>query len=153
MQITKEIREELERIRRKDDCGMLRPEAIVEESRRKKSPLHSLLLWDDPNAAAHRGRLDIARELIVRVKVTMITPEEKHVRVRAYVSMPSDRTSGAGYRHIDDVMTNTALKTELITAAVRDLELFEKRYRDLRDLATVWDSIGAARKTLQEAAG
>lgn len=52
--------------------GHITPEHVVEEASDERSPLHDLFEWDDA-AAAHQHRLDLAREVIrsVRVSVTV----------------------------------------------------------------------------------
>ncbi len=60
--------EELERIAKDDEDGLVRPEAVVEAARDEESPLHRFFEWDN-DEAAEQYRLYQARKLIVRVTV------------------------------------------------------------------------------------
>jgi hypothetical protein len=60
------IGEELERIRKAK--GLLTPEAVIEEAKKKSSPLHEEFEWND-SLAAERYRLVQARTLIRAITV------------------------------------------------------------------------------------
>src|SRR5690606_23964207 len=94
---------ELERIRSKHN-GVLRPKDVLAAARNSRNPLHSQFCWDD-SVAAEKYRLQQAQTLIISVKVVKPATAGAVVRVRPYTSLPSDRISGGGYRHIDDVLS------------------------------------------------
>ena len=80
MRITPEVQAELEKLYKKH--GSLTEELVVKESKKKRSPLHPLFLWDRPEEASHIGRLALARRLIISVKVTEFEAEKLNLSVR-----------------------------------------------------------------------
>ena len=112
--------------------GLLIPEKVVEYARDKTTALHSHFDWDD-TSAAHQWRLEQARGLI---RVTVAYEEALAKQTRVWVSLPSDRLSGGGYRKVVDVMRSDK-KDELLTAAKAEMQAFIKRYHDLEAVAGV----------------
>ena len=76
----------------------------------------------DDSEAAVQYRREQARTLIQRCRITVLADEPTHVR--AFVSLPSDRETGGGYRMVADVMTSVSMKEEFI----HDLQLTIARW-------------------------
>ena len=110
--------------------GNLSPHDVVEAARADRHPLHRHFEWDDAKAA-EAYRLDQARHLIRIVRVERPDDQEP---VRAFISV-ADR--GVSYRTIDDVLGSARLQAIVLDQAQRDLEAFEKRYRELEDVCSV----------------
>lgn len=131
---------ELELIRNKNG-GILRPEDVVKFAKSPKTALHKRFTWDD-GKAAHEYRLWQARELI-RVSVNILPQSNKPFR--AYVSLASDRkTPGGGYRLLADVMSDEELRSKLLEQAIKDMRGFQKKYKDLKELALVFSVMDEA---------
>ena len=92
---------ELEHIRTTHN-GMLKPEDVVAFATDPNTALHSHFEWDDTEAA-REYRLVQART-VIRLIVTVIG--EDPVPMRTYVSLPSDRVVGGGYRALQDVVND-----------------------------------------------
>jgi hypothetical protein len=101
--------------------GVLKVDDVLEEARREDSILHKHFEWDDTKAAANY-RKEQARSLIQRCKITLV--EGEPVSVRAFVSLPTDRESGGGYRLTSEVISNESQKGELL----RDIQLTIARW-------------------------
>ncbi len=91
--------------------GVLKVDDVLEEAKSENSPLHKHFEWDD-TAAADKYRRDQARYLIQKCKITLI--ENEPVSIRAFVSLPSDRDSGGGYRLTSEVVTDERRREELL---------------------------------------
>lgn len=91
--------------------GVLKVDDVLEEAKSEDSPLHKHFEWDD-TAAADKYRRDQARYLIQKCKITLI--ENEPVSIRAFVSLPSDRDSGGGYRLTSEVVTDERRREELL---------------------------------------
>lgn len=131
----RDIDSELEWIERRD--GVIRPEAVVEFARNERTALHSQFTWDD-TAAAKAHRLWQARQVIaVRVK---IIPQSEKV-TRAFVSLPSDRAGGGGYRSIVRVLSDDERRAELLASARDELKTFRRKYQTLSELAGIFAAI------------
>ena len=110
----------LEKMARRNG-GVLMIDDVIMEAADESSILHSHFEWDDTEAAISYRR-DQARTLIQRCRITVLTDEPTHVR--AFVSLPSDRSTGGGYRLMVDVMTDDSMKEEFI----HDLKLTISRW-------------------------
>lgn len=109
--------------------GRLLPKSVVLAARESKHPLHKHFEWDDTVAAEHY-RHDQARTLITCIKI--VDDKQDREPARAFLSI-SDK-SGVSYRPLQVVMGSTELQLAVLQRAERDLEAFEKRYRDLGDI-------------------
>jgi hypothetical protein len=117
--------------------GCLRPEIVVQEARRKTSPLHGCFEWDDREAASEY-RLWQARELLAQYWVVDTVSQEK---VRLLLSLTSDRPAKAGYRFSKDVLANPEQRREWLLMAIADLETWRTSYAALSELKPVFAAI------------
>ena len=121
--------------------GVLCPEAVLEFAKNEDTALHAMFEWNDAKAA-HEHRMGQARAMIANVTVVRETPDGHSFAVRAYVSLPSDRRDNPGtYRGIDNVMASTAMRSELIETARRELQAFRNKYAALVELSGVLHEI------------
>ena len=101
--------------------GVLKVEDVITEASKADSILHKHFEWDNTKAA-ESYRKEQARSLIQRCKITLV--EGEPVSVRAFVSLPTDRESGGGYRLTSEVISNESQKEELL----RDIQLTIARW-------------------------
>jgi len=140
------IRAELERLK---SGGVIRPVDVVEAARDEESPLHSCFTWDD-GEAAHQFRLLEARNML---RVYVVTEASAPANVRAFVSLTTDRAKeGGGYRAIADVMSDDAMRDQLLRDAFVQFRNMQKRYQHLKQLSKVWDAIDEAEAEISNAA-
>jgi len=92
--------------------GTLTPELVVDDARRKDSPLHNLFEWDTKKAALAHWH-DVARGLIRNVRVNIVH-EQRTLRVPYFVRDPSLPSHQQGYTTIDCVRTDADLAPSLI---------------------------------------
>lgn len=138
------VRAELESIRQKGK-GVLRPKAVVKFAENPKTALHKLFEWNDKKAA-FQHRLELARDIIVRVKIEVSGRDSEPISVRLYQSLDADRaTKDGGYRSVHDIMSNKSFRKELLDTALAELEVFERRYSDLKELSVVMTAIRKVR--------
>ena len=127
---TSVIAEELIALR--DDKGMIKPRDVVTWARRHpKSALHAQLEWDN-DRAADAYRMQQVRELIA----VHVIDAEGH---RQMVSLSIDRTSGGGYRQVDDVLKVPSLREIMLNDALVDLQRLQVRYQHVTELIGVWN--------------
>lgn len=123
--------------------GQLKPSAVVQVAADEESPLHPHFDWSDTEAA-HKWRLHQARQLI-RVSVEMIGPKDSATMTRVFVSLTPDRTEDAGYRVLTDVMSDPDYRKQLLIDALEEMQRFEKKYHDLKELAGVFSAMRKVR--------
>lgn len=109
------------------NAGRLTPLAVVEAARDRKSPLHRHFEWDDAKAA-EAYRLDQAREIVRVVRIEEAGEEP----TRAFLSVNDG--AGVSYRTAQDVAGSLDLQLAVLKQAERDLDAFQRRYRDLQDV-------------------
>lgn len=91
--------------------GVLMVDDVLNEAQSEDSILHKHFEWDD-SEAADLYRKQQARALIQRCKIQMV--ESDPVEIRAFVSLPTDRSNGGGYRLTSEVVGNEYMKEELL---------------------------------------
>lgn len=106
----KEEKDLLTRMARRNG-GMLLVDDVLKEAQNEDSILHKHFVWDD-SEAAELYRKQQARALIQRCKIQMV--ESEPVEIRAFVSLPTDRSNGGGYRLTSEVVGDEYMKSELL---------------------------------------
>lgn len=130
------VRDELQRIYDRD--GLLSPEVVVKEARKKSSPLHGSFDWDD-KTAGHSWRLFQARKLIGRFRIHVEVEPDVYVHPRAFQAVPKDDDmSRYDYRSTADVMDNPEWKERVFRDCVRDMRALQHKYEALVDLDRAW---------------
>lgn len=121
--------------------GLLRPEHLIERAIVKDSPLHEYFTWNN-GEAAEKYRLLEARSLIAQVMVVMVPgPSQEPMKVRAFVSLPTDRLAGGGFRQTEDVLKDPPKREELLKTALAELRTIERKYRHLEELCEVFSAL------------
>lgn len=110
----------LTRLARKNG-GVLKVDDVLQEAKDKDSVLHRHFEWDDTEAAEQYRRQQ-ARALIQRCRIQLV--ESSPVKIRAFVSLPTDRENGGGYRLTSEVMSDDYLKDEFL----RDIRMTIQRW-------------------------
>ena len=108
--------------------GRLKPDAVVREASKRSHPLHRYFEWSD-SIAAQAYRLDQARALISSIEITSSAAKEP---ARAYLSI-NDR-EGRAYHQVSEVINSRDLQLGVLRLALRDLEAFQRRFREIEDI-------------------
>ena len=87
--------------------GALTPQAVLDDARDKKSPLHSSFEWNN-SEAANKYRLDQARAVIRDFHIIRIEANTL-VRVPLFVHDPRRPAHNQGYVRVDAIRENRAL--------------------------------------------
>ena len=116
----KEERQVLTQMARRNN-GVLKVDDVLAEARDENSILHRHFEWDD-SEAAEQYRRQQARALIQKCRIQLV--ETSPVEIRAFVSLPTDREHGGGYRLTSEIMGNQYLKDEML----RDIRMTIQRW-------------------------
>ena len=103
-----EERKYLEQMARRNN-GVLMIDDVLQAAQDENNILHRHFEWDD-SEAAKQFRREQARSLIQKCKITVLDSTPTHVR--AFISLPSDREAGGGYRMTANVLGNEDMKEE-----------------------------------------
>ncbi len=127
------------------DNDQIEPVVVVDDARNKLSPLHDLFEWDD-SVAAHQHRLAHARLLIRSIEV-VIKRDGKKFQTRAFhnvIIKRNDHTERA-YAAVERVMSEPELRQQVIEKALKELESWQRRYSEYKELGIVFTVIKAVR--------
>lgn len=140
--------------------GTITPEIVLDEAKRKSSPLHSFFTWDNTAAAIEYRKIEAA-QLIRRVKVTYSPAEGINVRVRAFVNViephdnnedtEEDDTPGRErgiYVGFEDAMKFENYRTQVVRQCKRDVESFRSKYSAISEAAKIIDAMDEFTTTL-----
>jgi len=117
----------------KQNGGMLLVDQVIDLARDENNILHKHFTWDD-SKAADAYRKQEARALIQRCRIKLV--ETEAMEVRAFVSLPTDRENGGGYRLTTRVMSDDNLKEELLHDIKMTIQRWNKKLHLLdQDLA------------------
>lgn len=115
------------------------PDLLVDDGRDPESPLHPCFEWDDAKAA-DGYRIVQARQVVRSLVVTMEGEKEQPVAVRAFVSVTDDENEGPQYTSIGHAMEEPDLRRQVIAQAQREFEAWRNKYKDYRELASVFSA-------------
>lgn len=125
--------------------GRITPEIIVNEASKKKSPLHEFFDWEDSEAAI-KWRKQQARNLIKSIEIIVEeTPEVETVALFFNVQ----NSEGQKYVSVYDVMDNEEYRRELVERALNEIKRWEKQYKHLNELKSIFSEIGKTQKKLK----
>lgn len=127
------IGEQLEVIRLANH-DRLSPRDVVVSARNETSPLHRHFEWRD-NVAATKYRDAQARELIRSVMV--IVPEQPDAPVPAFVCIEQGAEEFGPYQATRIALADPVSREYVLSRALKELRSWQKRYRDLSELAGV----------------
>lgn len=130
---------EMERIESRD--GVITADAVLESATPASSPLHEYFEWNN-GAAAKKYRLWQARMLIRSVSVVYEEDGSgKYNRGFVNLTVTTDGTTERGYIGIARAMNDTELREQLLEQARQEAIDWRNRYRNLTELAAVFDAI------------
>ena len=121
---------------RLESGGQLHPHAVVADARDAKSPLHRHFEWDDQKAA-ERVPLDQARALIRSIRSSTSMRRGLDRRSCAFGT-----TTASPDRSIADVLKSRDLRERLLEQAMRDLDGWTGRYRELKEIVEMVEPAG-----------
>lgn len=145
-----EERKYLEQMARRNN-GVLMIDDVLLAAQDENNILHRHFEWDD-SEAAKQYRREQARSLIQKCKITVLDSTPTHVR--AFISLPSDRESGGGYRMTANVLANEDMKEEFLHDIKLTIARWTKKLHlldsDLADLIVKLDTEIKNRQLEQE---
>ncbi len=108
---------------------------VLNSAKKDSSPLHDYFVWDDTKAA-DSFRVWQARQLIRSVKVT-ISGKKTQAFWNIKVNVGSEVTRA--YFSIEKVLKNPDMYRQTLSKAVEELNYWQQKYEDLKDLKKVID--------------
>lgn len=126
------LRDELLAIR--SEHGRLTPEAVVQAASAEDHPLHDRFEWDD-TTAAHKYRLNQARQLIRVVRETYTDRRGNPADVRTFHAIP--RAEGMAYEPLDEIVRDDIASKVLLAAMEREWRQLKARYEKFAEFRSL----------------
>jgi hypothetical protein len=145
------IGRELDKLQRQNR-NVLSARLVLDVARDEANPLHPSFEWDD-SKAAELHRIDQARHLISSIRVITEQPRdgEKPVLHRVFVNLSDPHNEGdeeaRGYVTVAKVLSQPELFERARQQFLKDLEAFERRYREFDGLTAPLQKV---RETVQQ---
>ena len=136
---------ELTRIKRKN-YGILKPEVVVREAKKKKSPLHGFFEWDD-GIAAEKYRIDQARHLIRSVVIEWENDPGEVIVSRAFVSIKTDEEWG--YVDMGDALSDEEMREQVLESALKYYEAGKQKFAGVEELAGLFSETESLREVVK----
>lgn len=133
---------------RNENGGDLTPQIIVDDAKPKRSALHKAFQWDD-TVAAGEFRKDQARHLVRSISVVMEDRPESSP-VRAFVSIRQSDNEENSYTSVRVAMSDDNLRAQVIAHAMGEAKAFQEKYRELSELAEIFEAIEKTSDRLSE---
>lgn len=127
---------------RSQNKGVLTPESVWQVAQDKKSALHRHFEWDVQKAAESHWR-QTARLIISAVRI--VNRDTESGSAPAFVSIAA--ANGRAYYSVSDVRRSADMTRILLESAERDLDAFERRYRELKDICAI---VGNAKAVIRQ---
>ena len=116
-----------------EERGSITPEVALSDAKKRSSPLHDYFEWDN-SIAGERYRLEQAGYLIRSIVVEIIDDGKSSVQTRQFYSVSSDTVEDSDpevkqvYVTLNDVLTDTDKREQVVAYAWRELKGWETRY-------------------------
>ncbi len=127
----------------RDKRGSLTAAIVLQGAKAKRSPLHPLFEWDD-NAAAHEYRLVQARE-VLRSVVLLDETQPDAEPIRAFVTIVGEH--GTNFTPLMVAMGDADMRQQVVGRALREMEIWTKRYGQYEELAAIVEAAERLKKT------
>ena len=123
-----------------DKHGESKPEVIVNEAADIKSPLHPYFTWDN-DEAADLYRIEEARYMLRKIRIEVLTTEEKEPIIVNIASSLTRPNIGHVYQRTDVILKNKSDRRQLLDTAWRELESFMIRYSNFIEFEPIFKVI------------
>lgn len=121
------------------NLGSPTAEQIVEEAKKRASPLHPLFDWDVETAARQywlETAQKVARNIVVRIVVESSDEEEQSIEVRAFECVTTEEDATRAYVPVKEALSSEAWKAEIFDRLQHDVNAARKALEAYSYLST-----------------
>lgn len=135
----------------------LTPENVIEQAKSKSNPLHDYFEWDN-SLASEKWRKQQARFLINEISWVIEKQDYKTKEVTfkitpAFESVNVINESGESnkeYKPIYEIMNQEDLRRQVLSNAIREIDFWQNKYRELRELTPIFNVINKTKKKFKQ---
>ena len=135
----------------KEKNGTVKPNDVVEEGRKKNSPLHDYFDWND-GSAGEKYRLYQARQLINHITV-VVKYEDKEQEQKAFFSVnetPNEKETNKTYVMMERVLSEPELREQVLNQALKEIEYWQRKYVEYTELSKIFVAIEITKRRLNK---
>lgn len=114
----------------------LSAQTLLDANRQEDAPLHSEFEWDDEKAA-EGYRLSQARHIINCLCIKAEEAPNKEP-IRAFFKVERNESN---YNNLETILQSEDSYAALLQAALSELKAFEKKYKQLKELASIFEEL------------
>jgi len=109
--------------------GELTPDTLVQLSKPKSSPGHSLFIWDDAEAGK-LYRVELAKYHLRHLQIEIVDQGNKRAMRACFPVFHEDREAGAKRSHVayDNILAAPDLARQVVEKAAHELKAWQSRY-------------------------
>lgn len=129
---------------------MLTTEEVLDAARPEKSPIHGYFQWDD-SLAAESWRMVQARNLVNHIEIQVVDVYGER-QTKAFHSIEVEVEGVEARRYyvsVEMVGRDEYLRSKVIAGALAELKRWEMKYRDYKELESIFGEIAKVQKKLQ----
>ena len=116
----------------KEKGGIIKPEDVVADAQDATKAYHDYFEWDNLKAGDEHRKWQARRLMCNIVTVELVGDNKEPTEVREFYNVTQG--DNRGYVHRDQVFRNANLSDQVINRALKELELWQKRYEVYSDL-------------------
>ena len=133
--------------------GSVTPENLLESSKPEDSVMHKCFQWDDAIAAEKYRKYQASSMIANLVKVVIKQNENsglcEETKMRAVVSVSTGIEKGE-FVSIERAMTDSEMRETVLKNALRELSIFQEKYKNLSELKDVFESIENSKRNIRK---
>lgn len=129
----------------------LTAEIVLDEAKKRYSPLHAYFTWDNDEAAG-QWRLHQARNLIRSIEIEVVDPKTGKGEVgRAFVNVIQkiDHEPERVYVEVGVALKNPDLREQVLENALNEIETWKERYSQFTELAKIFKAVELTKRALK----
>ena len=141
------FRQRMQEIAKNTPDGIATPEAIIEDARKKNSPIHRFYEWDK-DIAFEQYLLDRTRHIVKSIQYA-VHYNQQVVAVRAFEHVTSPG-GVRGYKAIEEVKCDEFYKRQVVEEALATIRRFEQKYNEMLEFFGLSSRVSTIRKKIEE---
>ena len=115
------------------------PEVVLDEAKKKRSPLHDCFEWNDREAAV-AYRLVQARYLLRSIEVVIEKADTEPLRIRAFHSVETEE-QGKYYTTVAKAREDEVMWSQVKANALSEIRNWQNKYRQINEFEAIFDAI------------
>jgi len=142
------IGKRINKIIEKNKLKEISSKELLEDAKNPESPIHKYFDWNNTEAA-EKYRLYQARLIINHIEITITTPSQKEIPVRAFLNIKNkDDNSKRVYVTIEKALSEEDLRIQILKQALSEIKNWQRKYSIYTELSVIFNAIDETKNNL-----